>query len=118
MKPNYSDIINDLDASVIVLLDKLKRYLSVGKASVMVGCGFSLNAESDGTGQMREWNALNVDLFKSLYGRNPSNTELDRLNPVRLAAQVENTLGSKELDEIIMNALPDKSVYPGVLHKN
>lgn len=117
MKPNYSDIIKDLDASVIVLLDKLKRYLSVGKASVMVGCGFSLNAESDGTGQMREWNALNADLFKSLYGRNPSNTELDRLNPVRLAAQVENTLGSKELDEIIMNALPDKSVYPGVLHK-
>lgn len=117
MKPNYSDIIKDLDASVIVLLDKLKRYLSVGKASVMVGCGFSLNAESDGTGQMREWNALNVDLFKSLYGRNPSTSELDRLNPVRLAAQVENTLGSKELDEIIMNALPDKSVYPGVLHK-
>lgn len=117
MKPNYSDIINDLDASVIVLLDKLKRYLSVGKASVMVGCGFSLNAESDGTGQMREWNALNVDLFKSLYGRTPSNAELDKLNPVRLAAQVENTLGSKELDEIIMNALPDKSVYPGVLHK-
>lgn len=67
MKPNYSDIIKDLDASIIVLLDKLKRYLSVGKASVMVGCGFSLNAESDGTGQMREWNALNVDLFKSLY---------------------------------------------------
>lgn len=117
MKQNYSDIINDLDASVIVLLDKLKRYLSVGKASVMVGCGFSLNAESDGTGQMREWNALNEDLFKSLYGRNPSSSELDRLNPVRLAAQVENTLGSKELDEIIMNALPDKSVYPGVLHK-
>lgn len=117
MKSNYSDIIKDLDASVIVLLDKLKRYLSVGKASVMVGCGFSLNAESDGTGQMREWNALNVDLFKSLYGRNPSTSELDRLNPVRLAAQVENTLGSKELDEIIMNALPDKSVYPGVLHK-
>lgn len=117
MKSNYSDIIKDLDASIIVLLDKLKRYLSVGKASVMVGCGFSLNAESDGTGQMREWNALNVDLFKSLYGRNPSSSELDRLNPVRLAAQVENTLGSKELDEIIMNALPDKSVYPGVLHK-
>lgn len=117
MKPNYSDIIKDLDASIIVLLDKLKRYLSVGKASVMVGCGFSLNAESDGTGQMREWNALNVDLFKSLYGRNPSSSELDRLNPVRLAAQVENTLGNKELDEIIMNALPDKSVYPGVLHK-
>lgn len=117
MKPNYSDIIKDLDASIIVLLDKLKRYLSVGKASVMVGCGFSLNAESDGTGQMRKWNALNVDLFKSLYGRNPSSSELDRLNPVRLAAQVENTLGNKELDEIIMNALPDKSVYPGVLHK-
>ena len=50
MKPNYNDIIKDLDASVIVLLDKLKRYLSVGKSSVMVGCGFSLNAECDGTG--------------------------------------------------------------------
>ena len=50
MKPNYSDIIKDLDASVIVMLDKLKRYLSVGKSSVMVGCGFSFNAESNGAG--------------------------------------------------------------------
>lgn len=50
MKPNYNDIIKDLDASVIVLLDKLKRYLSVGKSSVMVGCGFCLNAESNGAG--------------------------------------------------------------------
>lgn len=50
MKSNYSDIIKGLDASVIVLLDKLKRYLSVGKSSVMIGCGFSLNAESDGAG--------------------------------------------------------------------
>lgn len=36
MRSNYNDIIKDLDAYVIVLLDKLKRYLSVGKASVMV----------------------------------------------------------------------------------
>ena len=50
MKLNYNDIIKGLDASVIVLLDKLKRYLSVGKSSVMVGCGFSLNAEKDGAG--------------------------------------------------------------------
>ena len=50
MKSNYNDIIKGLDVSVIVLLDKLKRYLSVGKSSVMVGCGFSLNAECDGTG--------------------------------------------------------------------
>lgn len=50
MKSNYNDIIKGLDASVIVLLDKLKRYLSVGKSSVMVGCGFSLNAENDGAG--------------------------------------------------------------------
>ena len=50
MKSNYNNIIKDLDASVIVLFDKLKRYLSVGKSSVMVGCGFSVNAESNGAG--------------------------------------------------------------------
>ena len=50
MKLNYNDIIKGLDASVIVLLDKLKRYLSVGKSSVMVGCRFSLNAESNRAG--------------------------------------------------------------------
>ena len=61
MKPNYSDIIKDLDASIIVLLDKLKRYLSVGKASVMVGCGFSLNAESDGTGPV---SYTHLDVYK------------------------------------------------------
>lgn len=113
----YKDIIEGLDSSVKMVLDKVRRYLSANKASVMVGCGFSLNAENDGTGQMREWNALNLDLFRSLYSREPEAGELDNLNPVRLAAQVESVHGEHELDEIIMNALPDKSVYPGALHK-
>lgn len=114
---DYKDILENIDPSTKMHLDKVKRFLSAGKASVMIGSGFSLNAENDGTGKMRDWNALNVDLYKSLYGKEPSKEELIGLNPIRLASQVEATHGKKELDEVIMNALPDKSVYPGSLHK-
>lgn len=113
----YAKICEGLEPSTRMLLDKVKRFLSAGKASVMVGCGFSKNAESNGTVQMREWNDLNLDLFKSLYSREPKSGELDKLSPIRLASQVESVHGAHELDEIIMNALPDKSVYPGTLHK-
>lgn len=117
MNTKYKDIIDNLDPSMKMLLDKVKRFLNAGKASVMVGCGLSLNAENDGTGQMREWNALNLDLYRSLYCTDPEDGELEKLSPVRLASQVESVHGEHELDEIIMNALPDKSVYPGTIHK-
>ena len=113
----YAKICEGLEPSTRMLLDKVKRFLSAGKASVMIGCGFSKNAESNGTVQMLEWNDLNLDLFKSLYSREPKSGELDKLSPIRLASQVESVHGAHELDEIIMNALPDKSVYPGTLHK-
>lgn len=85
MNKKYQDIIGNIDPSVKMLLDKVKRFLSAGKASVMVGCGFSINAENDGTGQMREWGGLNVDLYRSLYGENPNGRELVSLDPIRLA---------------------------------
>lgn len=117
MNTKYSNIIGNIDPSIKMLLDKVKRYITAGKASVMVGCGFSMNAENDGTGQMREWNALNQDLYRSLYGKEPEEGLLNTLSPIRLASQVESSHGVHELDEIIMNALPDKSVYPGTIHK-
>lgn len=117
MSERYNSILMNLNPSVKMLLDKIRRFLSAGKASVMIGSGFSLNAENDGTGAMKDWNALNNELFYSLYSRKPTEVEMAGLTPVRLAAQVESTHGQKELDEIIMNALPDKSVYPGALHK-
>lgn len=110
-------IIANLSPSTKMSMDKVKRFLNAGKASVMVGCGFSLNAEDDGTGQMRDWNSLNVDLFKSLYSRAPLAEEMAGLSPIRLASQVKAVHGEHELNEIIMNALPDKSVFPGSLHK-
>lgn len=85
MNKKYQDIIGNIDPSVKMLLDKVKRFLSAGKASVMVGCGFSINAENDGTGQMREWGGLNVDLYRSLYGEKPNGRELVSLDPIRLA---------------------------------
>ena len=110
-------IIANLSPSTKMSMYKVKRFLNAGKASVMVGCGFSLNAEDDGTGQMRDWNSLNVDLFKSLYSRAPLAEEMAGLSPIRLASQVKAVHGEHELNEIIMNALPDKSVFPGSLHK-
>lgn len=90
MNTKYQSIIGNIDPSIKMLLDKVKRYLTAGKASVMVGCGFSMNAENDGTGQMREWNALNQDLYKSLYGKE---ILLDSRKSIKFAPENKKILG-------------------------
>lgn len=48
MSERYNSILMNLNPSVKMLLDKIRRFLSAGKASVMIGSGFSLNAEMMG----------------------------------------------------------------------
>ena len=99
-------------------LDHLKRYLELGKASVMIGAGFSKNAEMDSTVQMKDWNGLVFDFHKRLYSRDPEVKDLVFKSPIRLASLIEASLGRKELDELILNSLPDDRIFPGSLHKS
>lgn len=110
---SFSDIKKKLSPSLKMKLDHIKRFLYQGNASVLVGAGFSKNAEMDVSVSMKDWYSLGMDFYRKLYGK-----ESTEINPINLASMVEASFGRNELDEMIINSLPDDRVYPGELHKS
>lgn len=104
----------EMSSSLKMRLDHIKRFLIQGNASVLVGAGFSKNAEMDVSVSMKDWYSLGKDFYNKLYGKELCSSEI---NPIRLASMVESALGRNELDEMIISSLPDDRVYPGELHK-
>lgn len=112
----YIELRKKLPSSVKMKLDHILRFLGASqkKASIMVGAGFSLNANRDSSADMKDWNGLGKMFYHSLFGENPSpNTIID---PIRLASQIEACFGKNELNELILKSLPDDKITPGSLH--
>ncbi|MFS6554801.1 hypothetical protein VPJ68_04770, partial [Parabacteroides distasonis] len=62
--------------SIILKLEHIRRYLNLGKASIMVGAGFSKNAKKAPSVTVKDWNALTNDFIDRLYTKE----ELSHLN--------------------------------------
>ena len=104
--------------SIILKLEHIRRYLKDGKASVMVGAGFSKNAKKSASVKVKDWNELTEDFLNRIYTAE-ERTELDLryVSPLRIASQIEATYGRHELEDIIKSAIPDESLSPGMLHE-
>lgn len=98
-------------------LEHLQRFLHEGSASVMVGAGFSRNAEHDPNVEVKDWKGLALDFYKRLYGGNPQDEKLALKSALKLASQVECQYGRDELDRIIEDAVPNNKLKPGPLHR-
>lgn len=114
----YNEIVESQEFSFTIKtkLAHLRRLLHEGKASVMVGAGFSKNAEKDTNVRVKDWNELSYDFFRKLYGKEPENKDLILKSPLRLASQVKCQFGRPELNSIIENAVPNNKIKPGPLH--
>lgn len=112
---NFNEIKKILSSSIKMKLDHIKRFLTQGNASVLVGAGFSKNAEMDASVCMKDWYSLGLDFYNRLYGEITGSVSID---PIRLASQMDASFGRNELDEMILNSIPDERVYPGELHKS
>lgn len=112
---DFKEIKNKLSSSLKMKLDHIKRFLTQGNASVLVGAGFSKNAEMDASVCMKDWYSLGLDFYNRLYGDVKGSISID---PIRLASQIDASFGRNELDEMILNSIPDDRVYPGELHKS
>ena len=97
-------------------LDAIRMHLHEGKASCMVGAGFSKNAEMDDTTRMKDWFELADDFYEILYGEKPSDQDVKYKSVLRLASQVEASKGRGALESLLQSSLPDERVYPGRLH--
>lgn len=94
-----------------------------GQASVMVGAGFSRNAEkiAIGTPNMPTWAELGEQMYDELYPQDFSGREKARkdasINPLNLASEYEAVFGRSALNDFLNRKIPNDQYNPGKLHK-
>lgn len=94
MSPDrYNELSESLNPSLRMKLDTIRMHLHDGRASCMVGAGFSKNAEIDDTTRMKDWFELADDFYEMLYGGKPSPQDIKYKSVLRLASQVEASKG-------------------------
>lgn len=113
----YNNILTKMPGPFRSKLERIRRYLYLGKASVMVGAGFSRNADVPSHIKVKQWNDVGKDIFcrlRSVEKAEPA--DLVFKTPMRLASQFAAVYGRSELDNLIRDAIPDDKMNPGVLH--
>lgn len=118
-KEKFDSILSAMPASFKSKLDRIRRFLYLGKASVMVGAGFSRNADVPSQINVKQWNDLGKDIYCHLYsGKKVNYEDLIFKTPMRLASQYSASFGRSELDSLIRNSIPDERMRPGHLHRH
>lgn len=113
---NLKKIENALPGTIKAKLDRIRHFLNEERASVMVGAGFSRNAEKESHVVMKDWNGLAEDIYEQLYSKRPTANDLAFKTPMRLASLLAANVGRSGLDQIIKDSLPDDLISPGKLH--
>ena len=114
-KKRYIQLKEAMPASLRMKIDHLKRYLDAGRAAAFIGAGFSKNAEMPDSAVMKDWEALGHDFYTKLYGYS-GEEPISFASPIYLASQVEACFGRNELDNLILQSLPDSATIPSQLH--
>lgn len=98
-------------------LKEIAERLSSGHAAVMVGAGFSRNAEpKGGTGpSFPDWSELGDRFYEKLHDKKPD-SDSRYLNVLKLADEVEATFGRPVLNQILRDAIPNDDYEPSQLH--
>lgn len=98
---------------------KLWSNSQIGQVSIMVGAGFSLNADeiSDNGQRFLLWNELISTMKNDLYPYNENNINSATSEALKLASEYELVFGRQALDELLLKSLPDNNYIPGELHK-
>lgn len=98
-------------------LNEIAERLFSGHAAVMVGSGFSRNAQPRGgsSPQFPDWSGLG-DLFYERLHHKPPDAGAKYLSVPTLANEVEAALGRPALDRMLSSAIPDQEHEPAALH--
>ena len=88
-----------------------------GHASVLVGAGFSKNAQLISGGAMPvNWDELGELFFEKTHKRKPDNKDLAYANVLRLAEDIEYSYDREELTKLIREAINDDKLEPSDIH--
>ena len=115
----YNEILNssEFQKELRPKLDHLRDLLRSGRASVMVGAGFSKNAEKEEGVEIKDWNGLARVFYKEIYGHEASEDEPSLRDPIKLASILTSNKDHEYIDELLERELPDDKIRPGNLHK-
>jgi hypothetical protein len=99
-------------------LYEIAERLKTKHASVMIGSGFSKNAEgNEKTKYFPSWIDLGNKFLDKLNEGCSSKKKKEFLNPIKLASELESTFGRPTLNSIIRASIPDNEFQPSELHK-
>ena len=98
-------------------LNEIAERLFSGHAAVMIGSGFSRNAQPRGgsSPQFPDWPGLGDLFYEKLHHKRPD-AGAKYLSVPTLANEVEAALGRPALDRILSSAIPDQDHEPAALH--
>ena len=110
---------DDVPQEVKSYLDEIADRLWSYNAVVMVGAGFSYNAEPVGSASesFPSWEMLGDIFYRKLHGR-PPREEARYLSLLKLAEQVQAAFGRPALDRMLRHAIPDLRYEPSRLHSD
>lgn len=111
----------EIPESVMIYLNEISERMKQGRAVVMVGSGFSKNANPCRSTEKKflDWGQLGDIFYKKLYGKLPC----EEKNPyfyqdiLKLADRVEQCFGRTVLDKLLLDNLPDEEYEPSKLHE-
>lgn len=108
---------DDPPDQVTPYLDEIADRLWSNSAAVMVGAGFSQNAEPRGSvaSSLPSWRELGDLFYRKLHGCDPGPEER-YLSLLKLAEQVQAAFGRPALNDLLRRAIPDLSFEPSSLH--
>ena len=97
---------------------EIGQALADDHAAVMVGAGFSKNAEKISTAgrEFLNWNQLSDLFYEKLYGDSEYPGK-NYCSSLRLAEEVEIMVGRPGLEKILKQAVPDEDFVPSRLYK-
>lgn len=112
-------------ANVLRIRDALWRHRALGNASIMIGAGFSRNADpvSSTSRQMPSWYQMAAALCEPLYPLDSHRRQkaLEEAGAtsgfLRLAQEYEVAFGASSLSHKIRDLVPDTDYRPSDLHK-
>lgn len=93
----------------------IRKALANGNAAVMVGAGFSRNAENGDS--LALWQDIAKELWRELNPQESKFTDYSPINMTQLGEQYARVFSKPALEEVLKRLIPDDRVRPGVLHE-
>ncbi len=108
---------NMLPEEISIFFNEIANRLKQDHASVMIGAGFSKNAQPSNSCVKRfpSWNELGDVFMQKLKGK-VEDGDRAYADVLKLADELETTFGKTYLNDLVKNEIPDQDYTPSPLH--